>query len=219
MPEAPHLDDESAIRLVREGYDAIAERYLDLAVNVPPSHPRHDRVGVLLARLPEAGEVLEVGCGGGLPVARRIVDAGHRYTGIDISARQIDLARRHVPDGEFLVGDVNDLSFAPNTFDAVMMLYAMTHVPAKRWPTLAHRIHEWLTAGGLFLVNVPGHASPGWLEEDFLGLGVDNWTNSLAPTETYAVFRGVGFDVIEHAQIPDDEPGPGWVWILAAKRA
>lgn len=212
------MNDEAAVRLVKDGYNAVADQYLELAANVTESHPRRDRVEALLLRLPEAADVLEIGCGAGLPVARCIADAGHRYTGVDISDRQIELARQHVPEGVFVVEDVTNLSFPSSRFDAIVMLYAITHIPVRRWPELIGLMHDWLRPAGLLLVNAPDHASPGWLEENFLGFGVDNWTNALDRSETHAALTSGGFDILDETQLPDDEPGPGWVWILARTR-
>lgn len=69
MPEASDLDEAAAVALVKDGYNAVADIYFELARGVPPTHPRRERTEMLLARLPEAAEALEVGCGGGLPVA------------------------------------------------------------------------------------------------------------------------------------------------------
>lgn len=217
MPEAPNVDEAEAVALVKQGYNAIADRYFELARHVPDSHPRRERTEMLLARLPGAADVLELGCGGGLPVARRIVDAGHRYTGVDISERQIALAQQHVPEGEFVVGDIVAVSFSRRQFDAALVLYAITHVPRQRWPVIARKVYEWLKPGGLLLINVPARGSPGWLEEDFLGFGADNWTNALDASETIELLADTGFDVLEAVQLPDDEPGPGWFWVFAQR--
>ena len=217
VPEAPHLDDTEAVTLVRDGYNAVADEYLKLAGDVPATHPRRERVEALLGYLPDHSDVLELGCGAGVPVARRLVDAGHRYTGIDLSERQIALARHHVPEAEFRVDDAAEVAFPVGQFDAVLMLYAITHVPVSRWATLARNVHEWLKPGGLFLLNAPGHSSSSWLEEDFLGFGAENWTNALDIAQTRALLARAGLDIADEVQLPDDEPGPGWFWLLARR--
>ena len=102
MPERAH--DPSMVGVVRDGYDRIAEQYTAAAAT-PGPHPRHDWLRALLARLASPGEVLDIGCGAGVPTGLAIVEAGHHLTGIDLSPRQIDLARVNVPSGEFLVAD------------------------------------------------------------------------------------------------------------------
>jgi SAM-dependent methyltransferase len=218
MPEAPDLDDVAARALVRDGYDAIAERYLRLAAAAPVDHPRRERVAALLATLPPASTVLELGCGAGLPVAAEVLRHGHTYFGIDVSPRQIELATRLVPGGDFRCGDLLDQSLDNATFDAVIALYTVTHVPRDEWARLFARVRRWLKPGGRFLVNVPHGDSPGWLEEDFLGLGVTSWTNAFSAETTQGMLEAAGLDVLEAISRPDDDSSPnGWVWITAGR--
>jgi SAM-dependent methyltransferase len=218
VPQAPEPDDTTRTALVRDGYDAIAERYLRLASETPDSHPRRRQTAALLDRLAADASVIELGCGAGVPIAAEIVSRGHRYTGVDISPRQIELACEVVPGGSFIVGDALDQRFAANSFDAALMLYAITHVPRRRWNSLARQIHTWLAPDGFFLVNVPQEGNSGWLEEDFLGFGTTNWTNAYGASECADLLKRVGFEIVEAQTYADDEPDePGWVWILARK--
>ncbi len=63
--------------------------------------------------------ILDAGCGGGgasVLAARR----GAIVSGIDAAATMIDVARERVPDGDFRVGDIQELPFNDNAFDAVI---------------------------------------------------------------------------------------------------
>ena len=66
-------------------------------------------MGRLHSLLPAAARVLDAGCGCGVPVARDLVAAGHHVTGVDVSAVQIDRARRLVPAAEFVRADLTTL--------------------------------------------------------------------------------------------------------------
>jgi cyclopropane fatty-acyl-phospholipid synthase-like methyltransferase len=178
-------------------------------------------VAALLNRLRPGSSVLEVGCGGGVPVAAAIVAAGHAYVGVDVSPNQVGLARHNVPGGQFVVVDVVEAELAsPNPFDAVLMLYAITHVSRESWPTVFGKIHGWLASDGRLLLNVPLRESPGWLEEDFLGLGGTNWTNAFDASTTTALLEEHGFEIEEAEQLAEDENDlEGWLWILARPRA
>ena len=83
-------------RIVADGYDAIAERYFAWS----DARPVADAPGLACpgARgIPAGSDVLDLGCGAGVPMTRALA-AGRRVTGVDISARQIELARAAVPD-------------------------------------------------------------------------------------------------------------------------
>src|SRR5947208_14115591 len=98
---------------------------------------------MLLAAIPAGSEVLELGCGAGIPVAAEILRNGHTYTGVDISVRQVELAMSHLPDGDFRVGNVLDQAFDAEAFDAVLALYVMTHIPRPQSRPLLVRIFGW----------------------------------------------------------------------------
>ncbi len=66
-----------------------------------------------------AGTVLlDVGCGPGM-AAQIAAQRGARVSGIDASAPFIAIARERTPQGDFRVGEMEDLPFADHTFDVV----------------------------------------------------------------------------------------------------
>lgn len=52
----------------------------------------------LLDHVPEAGTVLDLGCGSGEPIARHLIERGRRVTGVDASPGLIDLCRARFPE-------------------------------------------------------------------------------------------------------------------------
>ncbi|MFD8205875.1 class I SAM-dependent methyltransferase [Streptomyces sp. NPDC059695] len=117
--------------LVRRGYDVLSERY-ERAFGSETKYGAW--IEELLGRLPEAGIVLDIGCGNGVPVARSLVAAGHRVTGVDISEVQIRRARELVPGADFVRADATALELSQGSFDAVVCLYALIHVPVEEQP-------------------------------------------------------------------------------------
>src|ERR1017187_9644051 len=100
-------DDEAAARarqrdLVRRGYDAISLAYRsdhsepDGSTAEAPS--RYAGWVADLARLlPPGAQVVDLGCGAGIPATRELSDRGLRVIGADFSAVQLRRARRLVP--------------------------------------------------------------------------------------------------------------------------
>jgi SAM-dependent methyltransferase len=216
MPEYP--SDAHVAALVREGYDRIADQYT-AQVMIPGPHPRHDWLAALLARLAPDSAVLDIGCGAAVPTGAAVVDAGHRLTGIDLSPRQIKLARENVPAGTFFVADATEVEFEPSSFDAVTALFCLTHMPREHHAALLARIRTWLTPGGLFLTCLSTTDQPGWLEEDFLGFGGTSWTNGFDTEANRAMLVAAGFRLLEVAVVEVDEPSgrEAWFWVLARR--
>lgn len=151
--------------LVKEGYNKAAEDYLktrDQFRNLP-------YLQKLNAVLQPHSLILDLGCGAGKPVDEFFVKHGQRVIGIDISEKQIELARKHVPEGRFLVGDMTSLARSAYTVDAVVSFYAIIHVPRTLHREMFLKIHTWLRKGGYLLVTLGSTEWEG-TEEDFHGV-------------------------------------------------
>jgi SAM-dependent methyltransferase len=208
--------------VVAAGYDAIAERYAEWQSEITDD-PRGRWVQRLLAHLPQRPHLLEIGCGAGIEPTPTFARMG-RLTGIDISGAQIERARRSLPDTELIHGDVTTATFAEGSFDAVVALYVLTHIPAADLSPLLGRIAVWLRPEGLLLATFGGGTTHEDLVDDFLGApmffsGFDERTNE-------HMVRKAGLGIVE-SQVevmhePESEPGRGdqaaaFHWILARK--
>lgn len=75
--------------------------------------------------------VLDVGCGAGL-ASRLAADLGARITGIDITARLLETARKRLPDADLRLGRMEALPFPDNGFDAALFLNALQQARTPR---------------------------------------------------------------------------------------
>jgi SAM-dependent methyltransferase len=199
--------------IVARGYDAIALRYAEWAGRVVS--PVLEWLRDLDERLPDGADVLELGCGRGVPGTRQLARR-HRVTGVDISAVQIELARHHVPEASFVHGDALELEVAPGSFDAVVALYFFGHVPLDEQRELIGRIALWLRDGGLLLATF-GAGDPGE-EVDADWLGAPMYFASLGGGSYLPLLRERGFEPLREEVVVQQEPGHGDVafhWVLA----
>lgn len=67
--------------------------------------------------------ILDVGCGSGYD-AEFFAQKGATVYGIDISEREIEIAKEKV-NGNFVVGNMNNLPYSDNIFDFVFSVYAL----------------------------------------------------------------------------------------------
>src|SRR5918995_3787706 len=139
-------------RTVESGYDRMAEKYL--ATKDPEDPLALAALEDLASPLPSGARVLDLGCGAGFPVTRWLADKGFAVTGVDVSARQLELARNYVPEATFIKADMTEVTFAPDSLDAVVAFHSIIHVPRAEHPALLERIHRWLRPEGTFLATM-----------------------------------------------------------------
>jgi SAM-dependent methyltransferase len=203
--------------IVARGYDAIALRYAEWAGQV--DSPVMEWVRDLDARLEASADVLELGCGRGVPATRELARR-HRVTGVDISAVQIELARHHVPEASFVHGDAMELEVAPASFDAVVALFVFGHVPIEEQAGLIGRIGVWLRDGGLFLGTFGAGVAGEQIDADWLGAPM--FFASLGSDAYLPLLRDAGLEPVREEVVVQREPGHGDVsfrWTLARAAA
>jgi len=136
------------VEIVRKGYNQAAERYL--------AERRLDGGDLVMldefeTRVPKGGRVLDLGCGAGVPVAKRLAER-YGVTGIDISENQIRLAREAVTGAEFRVADMIEAEIGEAVYDGVVSFYAMIHVPREHHRAILAKVRRALKPGGVALL-------------------------------------------------------------------
>jgi len=196
--------------VVRTGYDAVSRAYRS-------DDGEDDEYGEWLAELagdlPEGARVLDLGCGCGIPSDRWLIGHGFDVTGVDFSPVQIDRARTLVPGATFVLADIASVEFPPDSFDAVIALYSIFHLPLDEQRSLLGSVRRWLREGGLFLAILPAGEWTG-TEEDWLGAGATMWWAQERPEVYESWLADVGFTARWRRFVPE-EPGKGHDLVLA----
>ncbi len=173
--------------LVKAGYDSCARAYMKARENGPL------HLEPLLGLLAPSSRVLDLGCGCGVPVAKALA-ANHSVIGVDFSQGQLALARAQVPGAEFIEADISAVHFSPSSFDAVVALWVIFHLPRAEQLDVLRSIATWLKPGGYLLATLSK-----WNEEpyteDFLGVEMF-WTN-FAFDEYVGYLSQLGFEVLD----------------------
>jgi SAM-dependent methyltransferase len=128
-------------------FDLIGDRYDEA---FPHKEGQVAAAEWLVSQLAPGARVLDVGCGTGLPTARDLVDAGLRVTGIDISERMLEIARRNVPEADLRELDAGDISTDLGRFDGVVAFFSLLMLPRTAIEAGLRALHDVLVPGGLF---------------------------------------------------------------------
>ena len=133
---------------VRADFDEIARALA--AADAGDTLQPHERA--LLAYVPRGAQVLEVGCGHGA-LTRRVARRARSVLALDMSPEMIRVARAcsgaH-PNIDYRVADVTSTDFPPASFDIVLSVATLHHVPLA--PTVG-RLADALRPGGWLVVQ------------------------------------------------------------------
>lgn len=162
------------------------------------------------ALIPAGGAVLDLGCGSGEPIARHLVEAGFRVTGVDSSAAMIALCQQRFPEQDWHVADMRGLALG-RRFDGILAwdsFFHLDHVDQRR---LFPIFRDHAAAGAaLMFTSGPSHGiALGQLEGETL------FHSSLDPAEYQALLAANGFQVVAHRA---EDPGCGGhtIWLSQA---
>ena len=139
-------------RDVAERYDAWAESY-DADLDAWSYRAPEQVAETVLARRPEAGSVLDVGCGTGrVGRALRAVGFAGVLAGLDISEASLEVARRSGAYTSALPADLQDrLPLEDDSFDVVVCVGVMTYLPDTE--TVWRELVRVARPGGLVAVT------------------------------------------------------------------
>jgi SAM-dependent methyltransferase len=202
--------------VVAAGYDRMAERHLAWLGEIR-GDPRLRFCHDLLARLPDRPALLDLGCGAGVPCTALLAERG-AVVGVDLSARQLELARQRVPGARFVRADMATIDFAAASFDAVTAFYSVAHVPRGEHAELFGRVARWLRPGGYFLAALGCGGTDGEVA-DWLGAPMF-FSSHDAPTNR-RLLTGAGPVVLVDELVTMREPeGPAtFQWVICRRSA
>ena len=159
---------ESKRRYVRRLFATIADRYDLITVLLSFGRDRAWKRRLLdLSGITPGSCVLDLACGTG-DIAFEAAARGSAVTGLDITPRMLELARRKDrPAVSFVVGDMVALPIVDSAFDVVTTGYGLRNVPDL--PAAGREVHRVLRSGGTFCSLDFNRPERGWLRAIYLG--------------------------------------------------
>jgi ubiquinone/menaquinone biosynthesis C-methylase UbiE len=202
-------------RTIQAAYDRLGPRFGAWNERIE-GDPWERFLEELVARMPEGGRVLDLGCGNGAKLNR--LAGRFELVGVDLSEEQLRLADANVPDATLVHGDFAELEFPAEGFDAVTALYSIMHVPRVEHRGLFGRIARWLKPGGLFLASLSHVGGDDWTGE---WLGVEMFFSGFDAETNRRLVREAGLELLLDELVWMQEPQGdiAFLWVLARRRA
>lgn len=189
---------------VAAGYEAIADWF---DKNRDKTLFERAYLSNILARMPENGSLLDLGCGTGEPIAKFFIENNIRVTGIDIAPGMIALCRERFPLHTWHTGDMRALNLG-KTFDAILAWDSFFHLTQAAQKEMFKVFSSHAAPHALLAFNTGPNDSTvyGTMQ------GIAFHHASLSPEDYQQLFKTHGFQVITHVS-EDAHCGGRTVWI------
>ncbi|KAL8790555.1 MAG: hypothetical protein Q9195_006299 [Heterodermia aff. obscurata] len=185
---------------------------------------RHEHFLAHMMGLRDGMKVLDVGCGVGGPAREIAKFSGVNITGLNNNDYQIERATRYAQkEGlssqlSFRKGDFMQMSFPPDTFDAVYAIEATVHAPSLEG--VYSQIFRVLKPGGVFgvyewlMTDEYDNSNP---EHREIRLGIEQGngiSNMVRISEGVKAIKAAGFDLEVHENLADRQDARPWYYPL-----
>ncbi|HEY5409578.1 MAG TPA: class I SAM-dependent methyltransferase [Caulobacteraceae bacterium] len=171
----------------------------------------HLREGAWLGRFldlaqPE-GAVLDLGCGGGQPIARHLIEQGRQVTGVDSSPEMIALCRERFPEQTWVIADMRGLDLG-RRFAGILAWHSLFHLTPQDQEAMFAVFAAHAAPGAALMFT------SGWNRGVAMGefQGERLYHASLDPDEYHALLRTHGFKTVAH-KVDQYQAGAAVVWL------
>lgn len=141
-----------------------------------------------IACLPPGGEVLDVGCGSGVPIAQYLLENNFQVTGVDAAPAMVEITSSRFPQGEWMVMDIRSLSL-PHRYDGIIGWDSFFHLDQAEQRLALDAFCRHLHQNGTLLLTIGDKAG------EVLGTvdGQQVYHASLDPAEYQEILSSAGF--------------------------
>lgn len=204
-------EDYFSSNYIAEQYDKMAESY-NANRHLFDNSAQLEELGKLTGK-----DVLDAGCGSGIPVARYFVEEGCEVTGFDLSEQMILLARKNVPGGKFFQADLLTIDLPDDRYDLVLSFYCIFHILKKRQGEVFRKFFQAMKTGGYSYFTLAGKEYTESTEfEGTKKFGLHVLPYAHFSEEQYReMLRGVGFEVLSMENLTIG--GETMLWVLVRK--
>ena len=204
--------------IVRKGYNKVAKRLLEIFGLEKEESDELNLLTNFISRIPLAGQVLDAGCGNG--AYSRYLSDKFKVIGVDISEKQIELARQNAPKAEFICEDMTKIDYPDEYFDGILSYYAIIHIPRDEHYDLLSNFYRMLKINGVILLTFHINDDLESYEENFFGRGVRMYWSGFDKNANLRMLKQIGFKIIISKSVKESQKwgDSSHLFVLAEKQ-
>ena len=132
------------------GYEACAAEFIKARRSIGAAHVR-----TWAALLPDGADVLELGCGFGVPISQALIESGLKVYGVDASPSMLAEFRKRFPHATVECRPVEESSLFDRKFDGVVAWGLIFLLNPETQISVIGKAAAALNEGGRFVFTAP----------------------------------------------------------------
>ncbi|SFK58726.1 Methyltransferase domain-containing protein [Geodermatophilus ruber] len=195
------------LQWVRASYDRVADNYVAMGVgDLAPAPWLRAVLGAFAEEVRALGPVLDVGCGPGT-VTAHLAGLGVDVSGVDLSPRMVEHARRLHPALRFAVASATELDLAEGSLGGALGWWSLFNLPRDVLPGVLTSLARALIPGGQLLLGT--HVGDGEIKRtEVYGMPV-TWTTHLwQPQQLTTLLSQAGLETVAELRLPPTPANP-----------
>lgn len=164
-------------------------------------------LNLITKHIPANGDILDLGCGTGEPIARFFIESGYKLTGVDGSSKMIALCKKRFPDHQWIVSDMRDIRLQKK-FDAILAWHSFFHLDQDSQRKMFKIFESHIKPNGILAFTSGDEEGEVWSDNG----GQSLYHASLSTKEYESLLKDSSFKVLIH-KVRDPQCGEATVWV------
>ncbi len=178
-------------------FDEFADEYAQRFMNIESYSDSIDKFCELINTAEP--KILELGCGpGNVTRWMKLWFPESRIVAVDLAPRMIEIARKALPDVDFRIMDVRNISDIPEKFDAIMCSFCLPFLSKTEAAKLIADCAEKINSGGvLYISTMEGDESKSGFEPTSFSGTSEVFFNYHRQADLEAALSAFGFEIVQ----------------------
>jgi len=143
------MNKQNVSEINRKAWNKIAKE--GKIIHVTLGKKEEELLNFFIRLVPKGGKILDLGCGTGIPIGKRLQDAGLNITGVDVSDEMIKEFKKNLPGSSSVKIPMTEINWAEE-FDGIVSSFSLLCLPPDDFTLMSNKIYNALKKEGWFLL-------------------------------------------------------------------